>query len=247
MRIKSPNRRVLLLIAIASLIPFHKLLAQSTEPPCKVDLPSLTGTYTGECKNGFAQGKGEAKGIDRYVGLFKSGLPNGKGIMYYGDTAYHSGNFQDGIKEGKGETHYTKAGEPEKIVEGYWSGDEFKGKTYKTYHFTGASLFDMFEISPSEQSGKTLTIEISTTSGSPDGTKPTYTSGGNVITIDELIPIDGNIVITRNSNVTPNKSVVNYEISSFPIRLQITLSTGRIFELELYKAAAWIIKLYNNS
>ena len=37
---------------------------------CKVAVDSLIGSYSGGCKKGFAHGKGEAKGINHYVGDF---------------------------------------------------------------------------------------------------------------------------------------------------------------------------------
>ena len=45
--------------------------------PCKVLMKEISGSYSGECKKGLADGKGEAKGVDRYIGAFKKGLPDG--------------------------------------------------------------------------------------------------------------------------------------------------------------------------
>jgi hypothetical protein len=118
-----------------------RLLAQENTPPCKVEMLTLSGKYTGECKNGLANGKGEAAGVHRYVGTFKNGLPNDKGIYYFNDSVFYSGNFQDGVKEGKGESHYLRAGFPDSIVSGFWSADDYRGKQYSTYHFTTTQNF----------------------------------------------------------------------------------------------------------
>ena len=47
--------------------------------PCKVTPDSLQGTYNGSCKEGFANGKGAATGVDSYTGQFKDGFPDGTG------------------------------------------------------------------------------------------------------------------------------------------------------------------------
>jgi hypothetical protein len=47
---------------------------------CRVAKASISGSYTGGCKNGLAQVKGVAQGIDRYEGQFVKGLPSGTGI-----------------------------------------------------------------------------------------------------------------------------------------------------------------------
>ena len=44
---------------------------QDSIEPCKVELANLIGNYQGGCKNGFANGQGEAFGIHHYKGGFK--------------------------------------------------------------------------------------------------------------------------------------------------------------------------------
>jgi hypothetical protein len=90
------------------LLQCSSLYAQDSSNTCKVELAMLTGSYKGDCKNGYANGKGEALGTHRYAGLFKNGLPHGKGTYYYTDGSYYTGSFQNGIKEGKGEMHYLR-------------------------------------------------------------------------------------------------------------------------------------------
>jgi hypothetical protein len=105
-----------------------KLYAQDSASACQVKMVNIMGSYAGECKNSLANGKGEAKGADRYVGVFKNGLPNGKGTYYYGDNLYYSGNFQDGLKEGKGEIHNLGSNTKDSLIAGFWSADEYRGK-----------------------------------------------------------------------------------------------------------------------
>lgn len=125
------------LILLFVFLKFNSALAQDSIQSCKIELTNLMGKYIGECKNGYANGKGEATGIHHYIGTFKNGLPHGTGIYYYNDSAYYSGNFQDGIKEGKGEFHYMRKGLPDSLVKGYWSADVFRGKLYVTNKISG--------------------------------------------------------------------------------------------------------------
>ncbi len=219
------------------------LYAQDSTKECKVELKSLIGTYTGECKNGYAHGEGEAKGIHRYVGMFKYGLPNGKGVYYYDNSMYYTGNFQEGLKEGKGETHYLREGKPDSVIKGYWSADEYRGKTYKTYQIVEMPAFERVEIIPSSESGNTVTIEITTTTGTPGNQ---YSGSGYVLTVTDVIAKDGSQIRKLEMNESPFKFSATYELGKFPVRLQGMFSNGRIFNVDLYKKAKWRIQIYVN-
>ena len=217
------------------------LFSQDTTHTCKVELKSIAGVYVGECKKGFAHGKGESKGIFKYVGNFKYGLPNGKGILYTGDN-FFDGNFQDGLKEGKGEMHYLRSNNTDSIIKGYWSGDEFRGKTYKTYQTDAVSKFDRVEVSPSSESGNRITIEISTTTDNPGGQLYSGHLG-----LTELMSVKINSLLKLiASSESPLKSSWTFEVTEFPITLRGVLSDGRIFNLELYKSADWMFRIYMN-
>lgn len=218
-----------------------------TATECKVELASIAGNYTGDCKKGFAEGKGEAKGKHRYIGAFKYGLPNGNGEYYFCDSIYYIGNFQDGLKEGKGEMHYKRTGKADSIVKGYWSADEYRGTKYITYKFYSNQLFDSNDIQPSDKTGNTITFNISTRTGAPDGTSTSiYGGSGNVLTLTELFSPDGDQVIRVRMNETASRFTVIYQVNKFPIKLTGMLSNGRTFDLELYKAARWTINLFAN-
>lgn len=211
-----------------------------TAASCKVAVKELIGSYTGDCRNELANGTGEARGTHRYKGTFKDGMPNGTGVYYYADSEYYDGSFQNGIKEGKGEMHYIKKG-VDSLIKGYWSGGEYRGKKYVTYNFSTTETFDRTDITPSSASGNSVTIEISTTSGSPAGANV-----GFVISLSNLISPTSSIQKMTNRFDSPLKSSATYELISFPCKLFGTLSDGRTFELELYKAADWKVRFYKN-
>lgn len=221
---------------------FSFLYAQQDPSFCKVTWKELAGTYTGDCKNGLADGNGDAKGFHHYTGSFKGGMPNGTGVYYYSDSMYYNGNFQDGIKEGKGEMHYLRKAMPDSIIKGYWSGGEYRGKKYITYSFTTSEQFDQNQLSPSSGSGNTVTIEIGTTSGSPNGIGP----NGYVLLLRDVVSPTSSILKTLSKYESAFKSYATFEIVSFPCKLFGTLSDGQTFDLELYKAANWKIRLYKN-
>ncbi|MEO6455938.1 MAG: hypothetical protein ABIN97_17790 [Ginsengibacter sp.] len=234
--------RIYVIICIA-LFNFSRLYSQNNIQTCKVEAKDLIGTYAGECKNGFAHGKGEAKGINQYVGTFRYGLPDGKGTYYYNDNVYYNGYFQEGLKEGKGETHYKRDGMVDSLVKGYWSANEYRGKTYKTYNVTEMPSFDRADITPSEEAGNTLTIEISTTSSQPSSQ---YSGAGYLLSVINVIAKDGSYIRKLETPINPAKFSTTYELSQFPVRLLIALSNGRTISLELYKKAKWSIQLFIN-
>jgi hypothetical protein len=228
---------------------FFSSSAQENAAACKVLIPALSINYKGSCNDGFANGQGEAIGSERYVGNFKDGLPNGKGTYYFSDSIYHSGNFQDGLKEGKGETHYAHKNKAESIIKGYWSGDIYRGKSYKTYEFDAAATFDLAEVNASSQSGNTITFITSTTTGSPNGSTSDFRNNkGNVLSLVQLVSIKENVYIRQISKFESGiSSTVTYELSKFPVSLIGTLSNGKNFNLDLYKAAKWTVRLYLNN
>jgi len=63
---------------------------------CKVNDPNISLKYYGECRNGLANGYGEAQGRDRYSGSFKEGLQHGDGYYVWGESSQWAGNRFDG-------------------------------------------------------------------------------------------------------------------------------------------------------
>lgn len=77
---------------------------------CKVMLSAISLSYSGECKDNKAHGKGKAAGQDIYEGEFKAGYPEGKGLYIWKTGDWFEGNWKKGIREGVGEMHFKQTG-----------------------------------------------------------------------------------------------------------------------------------------
>lgn len=118
-------KRIVLLIGIVtiSLFPFVTF-AQSS---CKVLLPKIGDTYTGTCKQGLANGQGEAFGIDKYKGEFKKGFPDGVGTYTWKTGEIYTGEWKKGFRDGNGEFTFKYMGR-DSVLAGIWEADKFIGQ-----------------------------------------------------------------------------------------------------------------------
>src|SRR5687767_8279771 len=70
---------------------------------CKVLDPELQGSYDGGCVNGYAEGRGEARGRATYIGAFSAGRKHGKGVKTWPATGdRYEGDFVEDRKHGTG-------------------------------------------------------------------------------------------------------------------------------------------------
>lgn len=71
---------------------------------CRVIDPELQGSYTGGCKDGYAEGTGDARGqAALYSGEFRAGRKHGKGVKTWPSTGdRYEGYFVDDRKDGTG-------------------------------------------------------------------------------------------------------------------------------------------------
>jgi hypothetical protein len=106
----------LIIIAVS-----NNLYSQQTD--CKVLKLELSGSYSGDCKNGLANGYGIAKGTDTYEGQFKKGKPDGKGKYTWSNGNYYDGDWKDGKKAGKG-SMVSK----DTTLTGIWKSDKYIGE-----------------------------------------------------------------------------------------------------------------------
>lgn len=80
----------------------HLSSAAAEQTTCRVQDPELTAIYQGGCKDGLAEGYGEAQGIAQYRGEFHAGRKYGKGIKTWRDGDSYDGQFVDDRTQGYG-------------------------------------------------------------------------------------------------------------------------------------------------
>jgi hypothetical protein len=114
-----------LLVCTVILFGFVSML--NAQNLCKVLKPEISVSYVGMCKNGLADGTGEATGEDFYKGEFVKGLPDGKGTYIWKNGATYDGEWEKGMRDGYGIYSY-KFQNSDSILEGEWKNDKYLGK-----------------------------------------------------------------------------------------------------------------------
>lgn len=77
---------------------------------CRVFDAELAGIYQGGCRDGLAEGYGEAKGAAEYRGDFRAGRKHGKGIKTWPSGDRYEGDFVEDRKEGGGKYTWSARG-----------------------------------------------------------------------------------------------------------------------------------------
>lgn len=110
-------RDSLLVAALVILLPAGAL----GQPPagCKVLDPELQGRYSGGCRDGLAEGYGEASGVAQYRGEFKAGRKHGKGVKTWPSGDRYEGDFVEDRREGAGTYTWGRGSA--------WAGEKYAG------------------------------------------------------------------------------------------------------------------------
>ena len=147
---KNINTLITLLLLLGSA---GYLMAQNSSQDCKVLSGKISGTYTGECKNGLAHGKGHSIGVDEYEGKFKKGLPDGPGKYTWSNGNVYEGQWKNGVKHGAGVLFNSTTN---KATNGIWASDTIKKVIVKEYKVLLASSISFVNIkrTPAIQTGR---------------------------------------------------------------------------------------------
>jgi len=149
-------------MSILIILLFHNIntSAQAIASGCKVLMTEISEHYQGECKNGLAEGNGIAKGADIYIGSFRKGFPDGKGVYKYTDGPTYSGYWKKGLKDGEGELRYMANGR-DSVITGVWKAGRYTGKQNKAddYKILNQNNIDNYSIKRTDQDN--YLIEIS--------------------------------------------------------------------------------------
>jgi len=227
-------------ISIIALILFSfRMFSQD----CIVDMPSLKGSYTGECKKSKANGKGKAVGTDTYEGTFKSGLPDGEGIYIWSNGNRYNGQFIGGMKDGYGTMLYKRINTSDSIVEGYWKKDVYAGRDENPYRLVYKSkMVNDLEVEYKNDGFNKITFLITNTSGGGlfiDGTEMTR------LKVDEIQILTGAYgrLFVNDNHTKKTESILEDVI--YPIRFKAIIGEEQV-EMEFKKPGSYIITLRVN-
>ena len=127
---------------VRALTPFFLLLLAlpAAAQECKVLDPELQGAYAGPCRQGLAEGIGQAKGAAEYRGEFRAGRKHGKGVKTWPNGDRYEGEFVADQKQGYGSYRWGK---------GPWEGERYDGsfvadrrQGYGTYWWPIGDVYD---------------------------------------------------------------------------------------------------------
>ena len=205
-----------------------------SQDSCKVLKPEISGKYTGDCKNGLADGKGVATGQDKYEGKFKKGLPDGQGTYTWSTGEVYKGSWDEGKKNGDGKYTFKSKG-VDTTTTGVWKNDVFVRikaiSPYTVHRVDGIKRYTVDRFSD----GNKVTLSI-------------WKDGKNNSTVSGLI-------FYSTSGMTYSVGPkLGYENVTFPCTVRIIYTTRNSynaasinceFEIEIKTPGIWDIKLEN--
>lgn len=219
------------LVIILLILSNSMLFAQEQ---CKVLLPSLTGSYTGSCKKGFAHGKGKAVGIDTYEGSFNKGLPDGEGTYTWANGSTYIGEWIAGKRHGKGV--YTLHSDSVKQVQsGLWQNDEFHGAMPPPPEITYSSGIDRYNLRKQKTALNRVMVDF-------------YQNGGRNKGISNL-----SLISSSGTEVNISQSI-GFENVEFPVTVEIRYNSLNklkqapytvYFNFVIYEPGDWVLELHN--
>lgn len=205
-----------------------------SQDKCAVLMESISERYTGICKQGLADGAGEAWGRDHYLGDFKKGLPHGKGKYEYADSSVYEGMWSKGLRHGSGRFAFKYNGS-DSIQEGLWTKDEYKGNraAQQEYRVITMRAVERYRVQRYSDGNEIRVILKAIDAGSLD------------VTNLQIIGSSGTETEFLNSQM-------EFRNCEYPFKLRVTfnkwskLKTMRVntsIELEILKPGVWIIEV----
>lgn len=223
-------KQVLFLIFLS--ISIINTSAQNAE--CSVLLDSLKGTYTGDCKNGKANGTGKAVGINSYDGEFKNGLPEGQGKYTWSNGDYYYGGWKKGLKDGKGQLHQFENGK-ETLVTGYWKKDKYRGEYENPYVITNVtSDIGRVQVEKMSDNESTVTVTVESLTSSSGMARSTFQTN----TIMTSQNVTRGQYVSKSANALTNKEITTFRGVIFPFKCTFNFGNSML-EIEFFEKGAW--------
>jgi hypothetical protein len=196
-------------------------------------IPAISGNYVGKCKKGLAHGKGKAEGVDVYEGMFRKGLPNGKGTYTWSTGESYEGNWLAGQKDGKGVYTAIIDGK-DSITAGVWKSGAYLGPVPDPPKVLGNVAVDKYRFSRRGDGDKVL-IDI-------------YLNGDYNVDL-----LDFTIIGSSGSDMRMGHSI-GLDNVSFPLTCKVSYTTWNKaysarhyakFEFEISEPGNWLVVLHN--
>lgn len=224
------------LLVLITLGATPKVSAQET---CNVLLPAISGKYEGDCKKGKAWGKGKAQGEDLYIGEFKDGVPEGKGVYQWKNGNTYDGEWLKGKKQGPGRITYKREGKKDSIVGGFWQKDQYAGLNEKPFIiYSRSSQIAKINLSKNTRDDiNTIIIEVQNT------TAGTSSLSRGVQPKPEITDISlrrGNFLQITEGVSGPKSTVKQLNKVDFPFRAVFRFGSQET-DIEIIEAGNWKI------
>lgn len=182
---------------------------------CKVLLPRIGDSYTGECKQGLANGSGEAFGVDQYKGDFRKGLPEGTGTYIWQTGEKYEGQWKKGLRNGKG-TYMIKYMGRDSLLIGMWKDDVYAGQ----------EKLPPYVIQYRNNLGRVTLMKMGTT---PSYVKLKFTRSGESSTV-----LISNLMTSGSSgSESLTNNMLGYENIDFPFEGRLKFTAPNAFNTAL--------------
>ncbi|RYY71619.1 MAG: hypothetical protein EOO13_02440 [Chitinophagaceae bacterium] len=219
-------------IILFSLFSIGSISCLHAQEACKVSTVSLQGTYTGECKEGKANGRGKAVGTDTYEGEFKNGVPDGNGVLSKADKSVYTGSFKKGLMDGSGKLKYSLPSGTDTVINGFWKKDKYVGqyeKAFEIHDRTGK--VDKIDIRMAAKGNAKATINI--TGGNANAAAPGLSS----------IVVMAGQYISENTSSTGNSTFIRVQQIIFPFRARFYFNNGEMVDISFYEQADFDVNI----
>jgi hypothetical protein len=233
---------------------FLLLNTVSLAQPCKVKPDSLQGNYSGNCKNGIANGQGTATGVDSYSGHFKDGYPDGTGRYTWKNGSWYDGEWKKGVYDGKGTLHLIGPDKTNREFSGMWHEGNFLGsesKPYVIYSMSGKISEVSIHRGHESTQGDIIITVYDILNSAPTLDAPNNANGrGALIPKQKLTDIQTKSGTFTNMVTDDQSSHYNnmYKLLGvvYPIHLILTFQTEQV-DLEIFEKGKWdvFVKLEN--
>jgi hypothetical protein len=230
------------------IVPIFLFVANAHAQDCQVLLASVSGKYTGGCKQGKADGNGRAEGIDMYVGQFKAGLPEGKGTYTWKSGDVFKGEWVKGVREGQGSMAFKRAGKSDSVVNGMWKNDTYAGayvKPEKPYTILQKSNYFSRSDFRKNVNSKENSIELTITSASAGTSRVGMIATYAPATISNIAISTGSYGMITDGVATSRGTTKKLTDVTYPFRATLTVG-GQELEFEITDPGAWSVTMAIN-